>query len=106
VDAAVGWFARHGGFAVFVGRLVPGVRTLISVPAGFASMPLLPFILYSAAGSTIWTVALAVAGRLLGSQYDRVSRVLEPAGALVFAVIALVYVVRVVRWRPRPVADG
>jgi membrane protein DedA with SNARE-associated domain len=106
VDAAVRWFARHGGFAVFVGRLVPGVRTLISVPAGFASMPLLPFILYSAAGSTIWTVALAVAGRLLGSQYDRVSRVLEPAGALVFAVIALVYVVRVVRWRPRPVADG
>ena len=104
VDTAKHWFERHGGFAVFVGRLVPGVRTLISVPAGFAAMPLLPFLLYSAAGTALWTVALAVAGRMLGSQYERVSRVLEPAGAVVLALIAALYAVRVVRWRRGPAA--
>ena len=106
VDTAKRWFDRHGGFAVFVGRLVPGVRTLISVPAGFAAMPALPFLLYSAAGTALWTVALAVAGRMLGSQYERVSRVLEPAGAVVFGLIALLYVARVVRWRRRPAGGG
>ena len=106
VDTAKRWFDRHGGFAVFVGRLVPGVRTLISVPAGFAAMPALPFLLYSAAGTALWTVALGVAGRMLGSQYERVSRVLEPAGAVVFGLIALLYVVRVVRWRRRPAGGG
>ena len=102
VDTAKRWFARHGGAAVFVGRLVPGVRTLISVPAGFAAMPLLPFVLYSAAGTAVWTVALALAGRMLGSQYERVSRVLEPAGWVVLGVVVAIYVVRVVRWRRRP----
>ena len=104
VDTAKHWFERHGGFAVFVGRLVPGVRTLISVPAGFAAMPLVPFLLYAAAGTAAWTLALAVAGRMLGSQYERVSRVLEPAGAAVLALIAALYVVRVVRWRRGPAA--
>jgi len=102
VDTAKHWFERHGGAAVFVGRLVPGVRTLISVPAGFAAMPLLPFLLYSAAGTAVWTVALAVAGRMLGSQYERVSRVLEPAGLVVLGLVVALYAVRVVRWRRRP----
>lgn len=101
VDTAKHWFERHGGAAVFVGRLVPGVRTLISVPAGFAAMPLLPFLLYSAAGTAVWTVALAVAGRMLGSQYGRVSRVLEPAGLVVLGLVVALYAVRVARWRRR-----
>ena len=104
VDTAKQWFARHGGAAVFVGRLVPGVRTLISVPAGFASMPLLPFVLYSAAGTVVWTVALAFAGRILGSQYARVSGVLEPAGLVVLALVVGLYLVRVARWKGRPAA--
>lgn len=104
VDTAKRWFARHGGAAVFVGRLVPGVRTLISVPAGFASMPVLPFVLYSAAGTAVWTVALAYAGRVLGSQYARVGSVLEPAGLVVLALVVGAYVVRVARWKGRGAA--
>jgi membrane protein DedA with SNARE-associated domain len=104
VDTAKRWFERHGGVAVFGGRLVPGVRTLISVPAGFAAMPLVPFLLYSAAGTALWTLALAVAGRALGTQYDRVSQLLEPAGMVVLGVIAAAYLVRVVRWRRGPAA--
>lgn len=69
VDRAQGWFKRHGGMAVFLGRLVPGVRTFVSLPAGFAGMPRLPFLLYSAAGTALWTGALAYAGVALKANF-------------------------------------
>lgn len=69
VDRAQGWFARHGGAAVFIGRLVPGVRTFVSLPAGFAGMPRIPFLLYSAIGTVIWTAALAYAGVVLEANF-------------------------------------
>lgn len=69
VDKAQEWFGRRGNAAVFVGRLVPGVRTFISLPAGFAGMRVLPFLLYSALGTAIWTTALAYAGVLLQSNF-------------------------------------
>lgn len=72
IDKSQAWFDRHGKWAVFLGRLVPGVRTFISVPAGFAGMAFLPFILSSAAGTFIWTVALAWAGIVLESQFEKV----------------------------------
>jgi membrane protein DedA with SNARE-associated domain len=73
VDRAQRWFERRGGAAVFVGRLVPGVRTCVSLPAGFAGMALGPFLLYSAAGTVIWTAALAYAGVILRANFTLVS---------------------------------
>jgi membrane protein DedA with SNARE-associated domain len=70
-EAAHRWFQRRGSRAVFVGRLVPVVRTYISFPAGAAAMPLGRFTLYTAAGSALWSAALAVAGRALGSRWPR-----------------------------------
>jgi membrane protein DedA with SNARE-associated domain len=61
IDRAGAWFARRGRAAVLVGRLVPGVRTLISVPAGVAGMPLGPFLLTTAFGTLLWTGLLAMA---------------------------------------------
>ena len=58
---------------VFAGRLVPGVRTFVSLPAGFAGMPRIPFLLYSAAGTVIWTAALAYAGVVLKTNFTVVS---------------------------------
>ena len=55
VDQACVWFNRHGGKAVFIGRLVPAVRTLISVPAGIAEMSLGKLLIYSTAGTVLWT---------------------------------------------------
>ncbi len=55
IDRASAWFARRGWAAVLVGRLVPGVRTLISVPAGVAGMPLMPFLLSTTLGTFLWT---------------------------------------------------
>lgn len=101
VDQACGWFYRHGGKAVFIGRLIPAVRTLISVPAGIAGMPLASFLLYSAAGTILWTTLLATAGYFLESQYDKVARWMNPVSNVVIGLIVLGYLYRVVRFRRR-----
>jgi membrane protein DedA with SNARE-associated domain len=102
LDRAASWFKRRGGIAVFFGRLIPGVRTFISLPAGIAAMPIVPFLLYSTVGTAIWTVTLAYAGRLLGSQYELVEQYLGPVAWIVLGVIVALYVVRVVRYRRKP----
>lgn len=81
------WFDRHGRSAVFVGRLIPGVRSLISVPAGAGGMPVAQFLLFTTAGSALWNTALVLLGRALGSQYERVA---EYADYLDYVVIAVV----------------
>lgn len=99
LDRTKEWFDRHGAGAVFIGRLLPGIRTFISVPAGFAAMPFVPFVFYSALGTAMWTGALALAGRWLGRGYDQVSAYLEPVSWAVLAGVLLLYVYRVIRWR-------
>ena len=89
IHAADDWFDRHGGKAVFLGRLVPGVRSLVSIPAGMAEMPLVPFLLYTTLGTAIWTAALAWAGRLLGDHYDRVASYVGPASWVVAGLLAV-----------------
>ena len=101
VDQACGWFNRHGGKAVFIGRLIPAVRTLISVPAGIAGMPLASFLLYSAAGTILWTGLLAAGGYFLENQYDKVAHWMNPVSNLVIGLIVLGYLYRVVRFRRR-----
>lgn len=101
VDQASNWFHRHGGMAVFIGRLIPAVRTLISVPAGVAGMPLTPFLLYTILGTVIWTAFLAGAGYLLESQYQRVSNWVNPVSNVVIGLFVLWYIYRVVTFRGR-----
>ncbi|MCY0150936.1 DedA family protein [Hoeflea alexandrii] len=96
IDRASAWFDRHGGKAVFVGRLVPAVRTLISVPAGVAGMPLGKLVLYSMVGTALWTAFFAGAGYLLESQYDKVQNWLNPASNVVIATLVIWYIYRVV----------
>jgi membrane protein DedA with SNARE-associated domain len=88
------WFERHDEWAVFLGRLVPAVRTFISIPAGFARMPAVPFAIFSALGTVLWTTALVLAGRFLGGQFTRVHQLLGRATWIVLGLIALVPVVR------------
>ena len=83
------WFNRHGTALVFWGRLVPGIRTLISVPAGIEMMPMAPFLVWTTAGSLIWTLLLTVAGLLLGESYTRVELWIEPVAKLVKVLLAL-----------------
>lgn len=83
------WFNRHGTALVFWGRLVPGIRTLISVPAGIEMMPMAPFLIWTTAGSLIWTLLLTVAGLLLGESYTRVELWIEPVSKLVKVLLVL-----------------
>lgn len=98
LDKVHDWFQRRGGIAVFIGRLVPGIRTWISVPAGLGDMPFLPFILYSAAGTTIWTALLTGAGYWLGSNFHNLQEPLGLASTVVFVSIGIWYAWRQFRW--------
>lgn len=91
------FFERHGRAGVLFGRLLPVVRTLISVPAGFARMPPVPFLLYSAAGTLAWTAALAWAGRALGQLFGEVDRFLGYLTWTVLALAVVAYVHRVAK---------
>ena len=100
VDRAQLWLSRHGNAAVFFGRLVPGVRTLVSLPAGFARMPVLPFVSYSALGTIIWTAALAFAGVALQSNFTIVGDYINIVTNVVLGVIGITIAARYVRcWR-------
>ena len=100
VDRAQGWFKRHGGAAVFLGRLVPGVRTFISLPAGFAGMPRTPFLLYSAAGTALWTAALAYSGVVLKANFTVVSDYIGIATNVLLVGLGAMLVWRYIRcWR-------
>lgn len=100
VAAAHGWFQRHGAMAVFFGRMIPAIRTLISVPAGMARMPFWKFLTYTVLGSALWTGVLTFAGLVLHENYALVADYVDPVSKLVVAVVVLAYVYRVVTWRP------
>lgn len=105
VDAADGWFRRHGYGAVLFGRLIPTIRTLISVPAGIAKMSLLIFLSLSAIGSAIWTGFLAGAGYLLGRNYDAVSAYVGPVSNTILVLIVMLYIYRVVTFHAKDEPD-
>ncbi len=81
------WFDTYGTKAVMFCQLVPGVRSLISIPAGLANMNVLQFLLYTALGAGIWTGILAYLGSLLGENYERVNTYLGPATYIVLGLL-------------------
>ena len=83
------WFNRFGTALVFWGRLVPGIRTLISVPAGIEMMPMLPFLIWTTAGSLIWTLLLTLAGLLLGESYSSVEIWIDPVSKAIKVVLGI-----------------
>ena len=100
IDAAHHWFARHGAMAVFFGRMIPAIRTLISVPAGLARMPMWKFLSYTVAGSALWTGVLTFAGLALHENYARVADYVDPVSKLVVVTVVVIYLYRVITWKP------
>ncbi len=94
VEIADGWFRRFGLAAVFIGRLLPVVRTYISFPAGLARVPFGRFVLFTFVGALPWNFALAWVGYTLGSHYDQVAGFIQRGGYL----LAVLIVVVVVAW--------
>lgn len=99
VDAASDRFKRHGNWSVMLGRLIPTVRTLISVPAGVANMPLGQFLVFSSVGTLLWTAALAMAGYLLGQAYSTIQDYVDPVSTAVLVILIGYYIYRVVTFK-------
>jgi membrane protein DedA with SNARE-associated domain len=98
---AENWFDRRAPIAVLVGRCVPLIRAVVSIPAGFRRMKLMPYIVYTAIGSLVWNILLIGAGALLGDNWERVGEVFSPIQKLVeLAVVAAVVVFAWLRVRP------
>lgn len=91
-DRTEQWFARHGTKAVFVGRMVPFVRSLISLPAGIVRMPFWQFVALSAAGSLLWNSGFVIAGYLLGESWQAVGGYADVFQTVVLAVLGLAVV--------------
>jgi membrane protein DedA with SNARE-associated domain len=99
IEKAEKWFEKHGELAVFLGRMAPGVRELISIPAGISKMNITKFILFTFAGSLIWSIALSLAGYYGGEAWSQVSEslssILTTVGAIMVAgIIAFI----VIKW--------
>jgi membrane protein DedA with SNARE-associated domain len=87
IEKAESWFAKYGAVAVFTGRMVPGIREIISIPAGIGKMNFVKFIAYTFAGSLVWCVVLTLAGYYLGEAWRGFSEQVSSAFTIVSIVV-------------------
>ena len=106
LELAGRWFARYGLIAVFLGRMLPVIRTYISFPAGLAGVRLLPFSALTLIGALPWCAMLTLAGVWLGFNYTRVSRPIETAAIVIAVLVAAAVVAWIVRGRALARAQG
>ena len=106
VQRAQRWFDEHGTFFVFLGRLLPNIRSLVSIPAGLLKMSFRRFMLASTLGTAIWTGILAAAGYKLGENYTDVGKIIGPASNAIIVVLVLGYIYRVWTHRHMPPEDA
>jgi membrane protein DedA with SNARE-associated domain len=99
VDRAQQFFHRHGASSVGFGRLVPGVRSVISMPAGVGQMPLARFLLWSGVGTLVWSGVLLALGYVLQSRYEQIKDAIEWVTRAVVAAMVAWYLWRVVRFQ-------
>ena len=91
VETSDRWFQKHGAAAVFISRLLPVVRTFISLPAGIARMPFGPFLALSFLGSVPWCYLLAYVGQKLGEHWDSLKTYFHGADAIIVVVILIAF---------------
>lgn len=106
VDLARTWFLKKGKAAVFLCRCVPIVRSLISVPAGVAKMPMTPFLLLTTAGSLVWNTVLVFAGKAAGDSWERVSRSMGTYSNVFLMVFGTgLFLFAMIHWSGRETGD-
>ncbi len=100
IDRFNGLFQRHGASTIFFARMLPTVRTLISLPAGIFAMSRTRFLVWTFAGAGVWNIVFAGIGFQLGSRVEEIDRYTGPISTGVIGLIVVAYVVRVIFWRP------
>jgi membrane protein DedA with SNARE-associated domain len=95
VDRSKRWFDNYGGWTVFFCRLIPAIRSLISLPAGIQQMSIATFLLATTLGMALWTTILTTAGYLLSSNFEKVEEYLDPVSYFILAAIVVIYIYRV-----------
>lgn len=90
VQKSLQWFEQHGHRIVFAGRMIPAVRSLISIPAGMSRMPFWKFMLYSSLGTIIWTTFLAYVGFYFGENQALMHQIFSQVGYIILIIVALV----------------
>ena len=100
VQRIVQFFRRRGHWVVFVFRFLPAFRTMVSLPAGMAAMPRWKFFAWTFAGAAIWNLILAQAGIILGTRFRELDRYVGPVAVGLTVVIVVVYLYRVLTWKP------
>jgi membrane protein DedA with SNARE-associated domain len=98
IERTESYFARHGRATILIGRFLPVIRHIISIPAGIARMPLVPFFTQTFIGSTIWGTVLILVGYELGARWDSVALVLKRVDLMVGVAIVLVLVAFAIRF--------
>lgn len=101
IENANRWFKKRGALAVLFCRLIPGVRSFISIPAGINRMRMFPFVFFTLLGSAVWTSVLAYAGYFLGTNFREVEEYLDVVSYVVFGSITALYLWRVFKGRKR-----
>lgn len=102
LDVADRWFEKRGSWTAFVSRLLPVVRTFISLPAGIARMNLLKFLIYAFLGSFIWCTGLAYAGYQLGEHWEQIRVVMRPFDPVIIALVVVLIAIYLYRHLKRP----
>jgi membrane protein DedA with SNARE-associated domain len=97
IERANLWFDKYGVFAVLICRLIPGIRSLISIPAGINRMNLLSFLFFTTLGAGVWTTVLTGAGFILESNFHEIENYLDPVVYIVLISIGVLYLIRVFR---------
>jgi membrane protein DedA with SNARE-associated domain len=101
LERAHAWFTRYGPITVFIGRLLPILRTFISLPAGVGRMPILPFILYSTAGSALWCAGLGWIGLRLGQHWQALSPYMHRIDDAIAIGLVVFFLIVIARHRNR-----
>lgn len=95
------WFDKHGNKAVFFCRMIPLIRSLISIPAGMSGMKWTPFLFYTTLGTLIWNTVLVMLGVMLGDNWESILEFLDVYSTIAYAVIALAIVVLFIMYLQR-----
>lgn len=94
VSRANRWFRNNGQWAVFVCRLIPGLRSVISIPAGTAGMNVFTFLFWTSLGTVLWTALLGITGYVLGENYDAIQPIID----VVSWIVTITLIVLAIRW--------